>query len=172
LDSTGHRYGCGSEHWRQHLVFVDLLVRRLAETLPADAALYVTADHGMIDPGARVDVDAEPALREGVALLGGEPRARHVYAEKGAATSVLETWRERFAGQAWVMSREEAVETGLFGPVPAAMAARVGDVLAIPYTDVAIVATETEPLESRLVGMHGSLVPAEQLVPLVGHVAG
>lgn len=171
LDATGHRHGCGSEHWRHHLAFVDLLARRLAETMPPDAVLYVTGDHGMTDPAVRVDADAEPTLREGVALLGGEPRARHVYAEEGAAPSVLESWRERLAGQAWVMPREEAVEAGLFGPVTAATAARVGDVLAIPYTDVAIVATEAEPLESSLVGMHGSLVSAEQLVPLLTHRA-
>jgi hypothetical protein len=69
-----------------------------------------------------------------------------------------------------VLSREEAVAAGLFGPVPGAMAPRIGDVLAIPYADVAIVAARAEPLESSLVGMHGSLVPAEQLVPLLTHV--
>lgn len=167
LDSTGHVFGSRSEAWRHHLAFVDLLVRRLAETMPPDAALYVTADHGMTDPSERVDVDAEPGLREGVALLGGEPRARQVYAHEGAAPDVLAAWRERLAGQAWVMSREEAIETGLFGPISAMMAPRVGDVIAIPYADVAIVATEAEPGESSLIGMHGSLVPAEQMVPLL-----
>jgi hypothetical protein len=171
LDSTGHRYGSRSPAWRHHLAFVDLLARRLAETMPPDAALYVTADHGMTDPGARVDVDADPGLSDGVALLGGEPRARHVYAEEGAAPSVLAAWRERLAGQAWVMSREEAVGEGLFGPVSNAMVARIGDVVAVPYADVAIVATEAEPVESSLIGMHGSLVPAEQLVPLLTHLA-
>lgn len=167
LDSTGHRYGSRSAAWRHHLAFVDLLAYRLAESMPPDAALYVTADHGMTDPVTRVDVDDEPDLRAGVALLGGEPRARHVYAAPGAAPSVLAAWGERFAGQAWVMSREEAVAAGLFGPVTAEMAARVGDVVAVPYADVAIVATRAEPVESALIGMHGSLVPAEQLVPLL-----
>jgi hypothetical protein len=167
LDSTGHLHGSRSPAWRHHLSFVDLLVRRLAEAMPPDAALYVTGDHGMTDPGTRLDVDAEPELRSGVALLGGEPRARHLYAEEGAAADVLATWGERLAGQAWVMSRDEAVEAGLFGPVARAMADRIGDVVAVPYADLAIVATEAEPVESSLVGMHGSLVPAEQLVPLL-----
>jgi hypothetical protein len=167
LDSTGHLYGSRSPAWRHHLAFVDLLARRLAEAMPPDAALYVTADHGMTDPGSRVDVDAEPDLRAGVALLGGEPRARHVYAENGAAADVHAAWHERFAGQAWVMTRDEAIEAGLFGPVSDTMAGRVGDIVAVPYADVAIVATEAEPVESSLVGMHGSLVPAEQLVPLL-----
>lgn len=172
LDATGHRYGSRSPAWRHHLAFVDLLARRLAETMPSDTAFYVTADHGMTDPAARVDVDAEPGLRAGVALLGGEPRARHVYTEDGAAPSVLAAWGERLAGQAWVMSREEAITAGLFGSVSTSMVARVGDVVAVPYADVAIVATEAEPVESSLIGMHGSLVPAEQLVPLLTDLAG
>ena len=174
LDSTGHMFGSASEAWRQQLAFVDLLARRLAEALPPEAALYVTGDHGMTDPAVRVDVDAEPALRAGVALLGGEPRARHVYTEDGAAADVLAAWRERLDGQAWVLPREEAIETGLFGTAAGmtpSVTARVGDVLAIPYTDTAIVATEAEPGESSLIGMHGSLVPAEQLVPLLSRAA-
>lgn len=171
LDSTGHLHGSRSPAWRHHLAFVDMLVRRLAEVMPPDAALYVTADHGMTDPGTRVDVDAEPALRDGVALLGGEPRARHVYASPGAAADVLAVWRERLAGQAWVMPREEAIAADLFGEIGPRMAERVGDVVAVPHGDLAIVATEAEPLESSLIGMHGSLVPAEQLVPLLTRLA-
>lgn len=167
LDSTGHVFGAGSPAWRHQLAFVDLLARRLADAMPPGAACYVVADHGMVNPGRRVDVDAEPELLAGVALFGGEPRARHLYARPGAAPDVLATWRERLAGQAWVMSREEAVAEGLFGPVSPAMAGRVGDVLAVPYADLAIVATEAEPLESSFVGMHGSLVAAERLVPLL-----
>lgn len=171
LDATGHVYGCRSTAWRHHLSFVDLLVSRLAEAMPPDAALYITADHGMTDPADRVDVDEEPALRAGVALLGGEPRARHVYAEPGAEADVLAAWRERLTGRAWVMSRAEAIAEGLFGPVDTALAERVGDVVAVPYTDLAIVATRAERLESSLVGMHGSLVPDERLIPLLSHVA-
>jgi hypothetical protein len=167
LDATGHLFGSRSAAWRHHLAFVDLLARRLAEAMPPDAVLHITADHGMTDPAARVDVDAEPDLRAGVALLGGDSRARYVYAEEGAAPDVLATWKERFAGQAWVMTRDEAIAADLFGPVSATNAERVGDVVAIAYADVAIVASEAEPLESALVGMHGSLVPAEQLVPLL-----
>jgi hypothetical protein len=47
------------------------------------------------------------------------------------------------------------------------MVPRIGDVLAVPFADVAIVAPKAEPLESKLIGMHGSMVPAEQLVPLL-----
>ena len=39
--------------------------------------------------------------------------------------------------------------------------------VAAPVGNWAIVATETEPREFALVGMHGSLVPHDQLVPLL-----
>jgi len=167
LDSTGHLYGAGSPEWRHQLRFVDLLAERLADVLPPGSALHVTADHGMTNPGDRVDVDHTPGLREGVALLGGEARARHVYTEPGATADVLAAWRETLGDRAWVVEREQAVADGWFGEVAAPMLPRIGDVLAAPHTDLAIVATAAEPLESALVGMHGSMVPAEQLVPLL-----
>jgi hypothetical protein len=141
--------------------------------LPPDAVLYVTADHGMTNPAERVDVESADALCHGVALLGGEPRARHVYAEPGAAADVLAAWRETLGDLAWVLPREEAVAAGWFGWSPEEtqpeILPRIGDVLAVPYADVAIVAPKAEPLESKLVGMHGSMVPAEQLVPLLSY---
>lgn len=167
LDSTGHLYGAGSAHWRHQLRFVDLLAEQLAGVLPADAALYVTADHGMVNPGDRVDVDAVPELMAGVAQLAGEARARHLYALPGAAADVLATWQELLGDRAWVCTRDEAVAAGWFGTVAPDLLPRIGDVLAVPHGDLAIIANKQEPLPSLLVGMHGSMIPAEQLVPLL-----
>ncbi len=169
LDGTGHRMGCTSDAWRYQLGHVDKLAEQLAGAVPAGTAVYVTADHGMVDvgPGDRVDADLVPGLREGVALLGGEPRARHVYARPGAAQDVLAAWREVLGAGAWVLSRAEAVAAGWFGPVEERLAGRIGDVVAAPVGSRAIVATKTEVLESSLIGMHGSLMPADQLVPLL-----
>jgi type I phosphodiesterase/nucleotide pyrophosphatase len=174
LDGTGHGFGVASDSWYYQLAHVDKLAEQIAGTLPSDTALYVTADHGMVDvpPEDRVDVDATPALRAGVALLGGEPRARHVYAQPGAAADVLAAWREVLGSRAWVVSREEAIKENWFGPVDPPMIARIGDVVAAPAGNWGIVATETEPRESALTGMHGSLVPADQLIPLLTLTTG
>ncbi|GHG45171.1 alkaline phosphatase family protein [Streptomyces griseocarneus] len=175
VDGKGHRFGVDSEEWRGQLMYVDLLARRLAEQLPPRSALYVTADHGMIDipfdPESRIDFDEDWELRAGVALLGGEARARHVYAVPGAADDVLAVWREVLGEQMWVAGRDEAIEAGWFGPpgegVDDRVYARIGDVVAAARDDIAIVATETEPNESRMIGLHGSMTPVEQLVPLL-----
>jgi hypothetical protein len=52
------------------------------------------------------------------------------------------------------------------------MAARIGDVVAAPAGSYAIVATEAEPRESALVGMHGSLAPSDQLIPMLSQPVG
>jgi hypothetical protein len=172
LDGNGHRHGMDSAEWRAQLRTVDRLAQRLAEQLPPRSALYVTADHGMVDvptdADARFDFDEDWELSAGVTRLGGEGRMRHLYAVPGAAGDVAAVWREVLAGQAWVATREEAVALGWFGPrVDDRVRARIGDVVAAMSDDVAIVATRNEPNESALIGMHGSATSAEQLVPLL-----
>ena len=169
LDSTGHVFGCGSDAWRYHLGHVDKLAEQLASAIPAGTPLYVTADHGMVDvgPADRIDADTTPGLLDGVALLGGEPRARHVYAVPGAAADVLQAWRAIIGSRAWVLSRDEAIGAGWFGPVEPWLADRIGDVVAAPAGPWAVIASEAEKLESSLIGMHGSLTSADQLVPLL-----
>ena len=173
LDATGHALGCTSAAWRYQLGHVDRLAEQLAGALPAGAVLHITADHGMVDvlPGQRADADLVPELRAGVAVLGGEGRARHVYAEPGAAADVLAAWRATLGESAWTVSRDEAIDSGWFGPVDSALAARIGDVVSAARGSSAVVATVTEPRESALIGMHGSLTPADQRVPLLSHVA-
>jgi len=170
LDGAGHRFGVDSDEWRLMLNTVDRLVRRLAEQLPPRSALYVTADHGMIDiaPEDRVDFDEDWELSAGVALLGGEGRARHVYAVPGAAADVHTVWSEVLGDRMWVATRDQAIAAGWFGPViDDRVYHRIGDVVAAARDDIAVIATRNEPGESSMIGLHGSMTPVEQLVPLL-----
>jgi hypothetical protein len=170
LDGAGHRFGVDSDEWRMMLNTVDRLVHRLAEQLPSRSALYVTADHGMIDiaPENRIDFDEDWELSAGVALLGGEGRARHVYAVPGAAADVHTVWSEVLGDRMWVATRDQAIAHGWFGPViDERVYHRIGDVVAAARDDVAVIASRKEPGESSMVGLHGSMTPVEQLVPLL-----
>ena len=172
VDGKGHRFGTDSDAWRGQLMYVDRLAQRLAEQLPPRSVLYVTADHGMIDipfdPDSRIDFDEDWELSAGVALLGGEGRARHVYAVPGAAADVAAVWSEVLGDRMWVATRDQAIAAGWFGPeVDERVAARIGDVVAAAADDIAIVASRTEPNESAMVGLHGSMTAVEQLVPLL-----
>ena len=167
LDVTGHVRGPNSEAWALELAQIDLMVRLIAERLPAGAAVIVTADHGMVQVDSPIDFDRQPELQAGVRALGGEPRARHVYAEPGAADDVAAAWRELLGADFTVATRAEAVGWGWFGPrVTSRVAPRIGDVVVVANTDSAVIRSGGEPLQSRLVGHHGSLTPAEMLVPL------
>nr|WP_208761372.1 nucleotide pyrophosphatase/phosphodiesterase family protein [Microbispora hainanensis] len=168
VDRVGHVSGWGGGEWLEQLAVVDRMAERIAEALPPGAVLYVTADHGMVNATDKVDVDRRPDLLEGVRMLGGEARARHVYTAPGAASTVLEAWREALRGRAWVVTREEAVSAGWFGRrVRREWLGRIGDVVAVPYGECVIVSSAAEPVEASLIGYHGSLTPAEQNVPLV-----
>lgn len=173
LDGAGHSFGVGSDAWYYQLAHVDKLAEQLAGVLPPQAALYVTGDHGMVDVGAddRLDYDAAPGLREGVAMLGGEPRARHVYAQPGEAAGVLSRWRGELGSRAWVMSRDEAISAGWFGTVCTDMVPRIGDVVAAMAGSHAVVSPSAEPESLDMIGMHGSMTAAEQLVPLLTFTA-
>jgi hypothetical protein len=169
LDLTGHVRGVDSASWRAQLAFIDRVVEELVAGLPDDAALLVTADHGMFDVPdvTRVDLDGEPELADGVRLLAGEPRARYVHTEPGAATDVLHRWQGVLGDRAWVATREDAVASGVFGPVDDAVLERIGDVVALARGTWALTTPRLEPGPSRLVAYHGSLTATELAIPLL-----
>lgn len=170
LDALGHVYGPGSRPWRHQLAYLDHLAARIAAGLPADGLLVVTADHGMVTVAEqdRVDFDTEPALQAGVHLLGGEPRARHVYTDDGAAGDVRQAWQELLGERAVVVAREEAIAAGWFGPgVAAHVRPRIGDLVVAARETTAVIRSQAERRLSRFTGQHGSLTADEQLVPLL-----
>lgn len=170
LDMMGHLYGPGSPAWRLQLRQVDRLVESVVEGLPPGGLLAVVADHGMVsvDNDEAVDIDSEPALTEGVTDVGGEARARHIYVAPGALDDVLAAWRETVADRAWVVARDEAIAAGWFGDrVTDATRRRIGDVVAAARGSVGLLRRTAEPLESALIGLHGSLTTAEQNIPLL-----
>ena len=169
LDWTGNRYGVASRQWLQQLAMVDAEAEQLREALPSSVRLVVVADHGMVDCPAesRVDVDEQPDLRSGVALLGGEARFRHLYCPRGAVPDVVSAWTAVLGDRADVLTREEAVGRGWFGPVEPGVLPRLGDVVVACHGDTAILSTADFPYEATLVGLHGSLTPDEMLIPIL-----
>jgi hypothetical protein len=170
LDHAGHRHGLTSPEWAAAAGEVDRLVTRLADGLPADAALLVTADHGMLDAQAegRIDIDDDPRLSAGVEVVAGELRVRYLHTIPGARDDVLATWRAVLGDDAWVASRDEAVAAGWYGPVPAAHLCRIGDVVVGCLRRQVVVASRSEPgFVAGMVGVHGSCTAAEMEIPLI-----
>jgi Type I phosphodiesterase / nucleotide pyrophosphatase len=170
LDAAGHVRGVASQIWKDQLVAVDQAVRLMAEQLPTGTLLAVTGDHGMVDlrPEEKLDLADHADLAAGVRILGGEARARYVGTVPGATDDVLSAWRSRLGDRMWVWTTEEAIATGIFGQLVSDRAReRLGDIVAAAYGRVGIVERNVDPAQARLMGHHGSLTPAEQLVPLL-----
>ncbi|WP_434619376.1 alkaline phosphatase family protein [Arthrobacter sp. A5] len=174
LDKAGHGHGCQSEAWEHQLEELDAAMKRLAAQLPADTVLLLTADHGMVDvpPQARIDYSAEPELVEQVRHTAGEPRMVHLYLEPDAGEGALErlvaAWLKRYGKQAWVLTREQAVQAGYFGPVRPEVSGRIGDVLIAAREPVAFFdLRRVRSSAMDVVGQHGSLTKAEREVPLL-----
>ena len=170
LDKAGHEHGCGSWRWIEELERIDAFTRQLAEGLPRDVLLMVTADHGMVDVPFenRLDLASEPDLAAGVRLVGGEPRSLQLHCEPGAVADVLAAWRERLGPDMTVMSRAEAVAGGWFGPVSDHVLPRIGDVVTSAVGPIAVVDSRTARQQILdLIGFHGARTPEETLIPLL-----
>lgn len=170
LDFVGHLTGPGSEPWLTQLRNADRLAESIYRQLPAGAHLLVTADHGMLalDSAAVVDFDREPGLQEDVLAVAGDIRARHVYTGGAHMDRVQERWRGRLGDGYQVLSKADAIGSGLFGDVVLSQAeARIGDLIVIPTGAGGIIRSEVERDASRWQGHHGALTDADQLVPLL-----
>lgn len=169
IDTRGHLAGPGSETWLEELERVDGVLAAWSERLPGDVTLVATADHGMVasDPAGWVELDGDEALNQGVTVIAGEARNRYVHAVDGAANDVLTAWQEHLPDDVVVVSRQEALEAGWFGPVADDMCARIGDVVAVCTGRTNLVHETQDPLGGRLAGMHAGLSETELRVPLI-----
>lgn len=170
LDKVGHEHGCASWQWLEELEAVDAALRQLAERVPADTAVYVTADHGMVDCPfeTRIDLAMTPELNAGVRHAGGEARARQLYCQPGAKADVRDAWAQLLGERAAVVDREDAIAAGWFGPVDARVRDRIGDMLVVMTGDLAVVDSRRDrPPLLALLGHHGSVTPVEVAVPLL-----
>ena len=170
LDLVGHMRGPDTDAWCEQLAIVDRIAERLVAGMEPGVKVYGTADHGMVEiaDDDKVDYDSTPELREGVVALAGEPRMRHVHVRPGAVADVAATW-SAVLGAGWqVMSGDNAVAAGLFGPIvtPAARP-RIGDVIAFAEGAGGVVERRKLPRLASMPGQHGSLTDAELLVPLL-----
>ncbi|TDN92888.1 alkaline phosphatase family protein [Microbacterium sp. BK668] len=170
LDGIGHQRGWESDEWAAGLETVDAAARALAGALPRGVGAVFTADHGMIDvPRHRhLLLTERDGLVDGVRIIGGEPRMLHLYAEPGCEASVLRAWCESESGRSWVLSRDEAVEAGVFGVVAPDVRERIGDVVVAARAAVAYYDDRLEDKgPQNMVGQHGSLTDEERTVPLI-----
>jgi len=170
IDKVAHEYGL-ADIYDAELRFVDRLVADIQAELPPGAALVVTADHGQVDVGDNI-VRLAPEVMSQVASQSGEGRFRWLHARPGRAGELLAAATEHHADTGWVVSQDQVVDEGWFGPtITDAARARLGDV-ALVARDAVSYFDQDDTGPYVLIGRHGSLTSAEMLVPLFSHHQG
>jgi predicted AlkP superfamily pyrophosphatase or phosphodiesterase len=169
IDKVAHEYGL-AEHYDAELSYVDRLVGDLAADLPRDAVLVVTSDHGQLHVGDNI-VHLHRDVLDQVSFQSGEGRFRWLHARPGRTGPLLDAAAHHHGSDAWVLSQEQMIADGWFGPVVTdAARSRLGDVALVAKGSVSF----DDPHDSGpfdLISRHGSLTSAEMLVPLLAHRA-
>ena len=178
VDTLSHRYGYDHPAVRAEVrALLHLLQhefwRLLSPAARAGTVFIMTADHGQINtpPRQEIHLTDHPHLQELLLMRpAGEPRAVYLYARQGAQAAVLDYLHEHLSHALWALSREEALQKGLFGPPPYAAAAtqRLGDVIAIMRGGYVLLSPDEVAEGKQMSGRHGSMTAAEMEVPWLG----
>jgi predicted AlkP superfamily pyrophosphatase or phosphodiesterase len=165
IDKVAHAHGLG-DLYDAELRAVDRMVADLVGVLPPGAVLVVTADHGQIDVGPRVEILGRDVMSM-VRFFSGEGRFRWIHARAGATDELAAALRQCYGETTWVRGRDQLVDERWFGgPLDADLTSRLGDVALIPFAPLAFM-DPADTGENRLACRHGSLTTDEMLVPLV-----
>jgi hypothetical protein len=122
----------------------------------------------MVNSTAQSILGQDNQLLTNVSLIGGEPRARHIYIKPGAEAETISQWREFYRDQVQVLSKAEAVAKKLFGDVVSEDSLeRMGDLIAIPNDDLILVDPARIREETGMVGHHGGVTDIEVKIPLL-----
>jgi len=168
LDSAGHSDGVGSDKWLTALAQVAEFITKVKQEVPKGTRIWITSDHGMVNSTEQVILGQDNKLLENVTLIGGEPRARHIYIKEGAIAETITQWQEFFGSKAKILSKEVAIKEGLFGPVVTEDSTeRMGDLIAIANNDLILVDPARVREESSMVGHHGGVTNTEVEIPLL-----
>ena len=168
LDSAGHSDGVGSDKWLTALQQVSEFITKVKQLAPTGTRIWVTSDHGMVNSTEQVILGQDNKLLENVTLIGGEPRARHIYIKEGAESETIIQWQEFFGSKARILSKDTAIKDGLFGPVVSEDSHdRLGDLIAIANNDLILVDPARVSEESSMVGHHGGVTDIEVEIPLL-----
>ena len=168
LDSAGHSDGVGSDKWLTALAQISEFITKVKESVPTGTRVWITSDHGMVNSTKQIILGQDNNLLENVSLIGGEPRARHIYINEGAQEETIAKWRQFLGNSAKVFSKSEAIADGLFGPVVSEDASeRMGDLIAIANDDLILIDPARVKEESSMVGHHGGITDIEVEIPLL-----
>jgi hypothetical protein len=161
----------GSAKWIAALTMIDQMVSQLMKEVPKGTRIWVTSDHGMINVEEKIVIGQDNSLLQGVSVVAGEPRARHIYLDSDSSVARAETaslWQEFLQEKALVLTREQAISSNLFGSEVSPDAFdRMGEVIAIARGGLVLLDADRADKEGAMVGHHGADSDVESQVGLL-----
>jgi predicted AlkP superfamily pyrophosphatase or phosphodiesterase len=186
LDSTGHRHGPESDHFKTELAQIALMIKQfflqpLKENpqLKSKSLVIITADHGQvqINPKETIYLNRFRKLtnnlklkpnQEPITATGG-PRDVFLHLKKDQQDEVIAYLKKKLFSQADVYSSTEALKKGWFGNRQSSQKflERLGEVLILPQDNLTVWLDNDEEKKIDKLGHHGGLTAEEMLVPLI-----
>ncbi len=173
VDAASHEYGIGHDVTKQAIAAVDGLLSQIAALLPPNAAIVVSADHGLLDMDAAAhEIEPDDDL---VDYLEQEPWGTApsvmLQVREDRAAEFEARFRARFGEHFYLLPADEVLELELLGPGPVSPVTkrRMGNYLAVSTGAPAIYYKypRTDQDDRQKVADHGGLTPAEMMVPLI-----
>ncbi len=165
-DSAMHRNGSRSEKARAVLREAEKTVEAFSGKLH-DTLLIVTADHGHTDGTGHV-LSEHPRIAACLERLPSiEPRAVNLFIKPGMEKEFEAAFQEAFGDAFRLFTRDEALESRLFGPPPfhPELKSMLGDYIAVAMSGDTLFNTAQQ--RDALKGVHAGGTARERLIPLI-----
>ena len=169
LDQIAHAFGSKSLRWLNELEFVDSTIRKLAETIPKNAGLIVTADHGVID----ISYDSHIYLDEFMDethfdYVGGDTRGLFLYFKESSNKSeAIARIEEQYSDVAWTLTPDDMITAGYWQNTPR-LRRFAPDAILLARKSVALFHRSFARKKSLgNIGHHGSITPEELSIPII-----
>ena len=170
LDKFGHRNGWQSPGWAAILEEVDLELRKLAQTLPKDCGLVITADHGMLDsPISRhVYIDDYVDWQGVLQAFAGDTRVPYLYLKSVEQKQEYLNYLEQYSDLFTAVDAQRAVDANWFGRLSKSAINRLPDILLLAKSDLTLYHSVFSKKRSYdMIAHHGGLTSAETRIPLI-----
>lgn len=165
-DHTMHEYGVYSDEVRTVLNDLEIYIRQLAESLPDNTLMLVTADHGLID-AEHLFITDHPDLADALIRPSAvEPRTTVFYVKPEYLERFPSLFHEAFPEGFALMTGEEFRTSNILGPgdCQRKIPELTGDFVALSLTEKCL---DYARKEYMLHGVHAGLTSREMRVPLI-----
>lgn len=173
VDSLMHHYGTYNERVTEQFksfseAFERILLNQLEPWAREDTLILLTADHGSLETPyhAEFELRTHPELANMLVMQPTcEGRLPFLYVKPGQIDAVRQYFEHAWPGQFSVISRQEALESGLLGlgTPHVDLENRMGDLVVIPHDNAYLWWANKANI---MLGRHGGLHPDEMLIPL------